>query len=149
MRIWKTEYFKQNLNENTMWTDNNQNEHTNVDRDKISLSPLDPFTVGYQITVTYRLLDKVKVFVLVVEVLLQVGHEVSLGDHNYKIQSQIPDKNLFYSLKLFLVRCKGAMFRIRNFNIKIWILILRLNLRNFTQILSLLQIVKKEFWIFV
>ncbi len=33
--------------------------------------------------ISYRLLDKVKVFVLVVEILLQVGHEVRLGDHNY------------------------------------------------------------------
>ena len=40
--------------------------------------------------VTNRLLDKVKVFILVVKVLLQVGHEVGLRDYNDKVQPKVP-----------------------------------------------------------
>lgn len=41
---------------------------------------------------SHRLLNEIKVFVLVVKVLLQVRHEVGLGDNDYEVKPEVPER---------------------------------------------------------
>ena len=45
-----------------------------------------------QAELPHCLLDEVKVLVLVVKVLLQVRHEVGLGDNDYEVKPEVPER---------------------------------------------------------
>ena len=45
-----------------------------------------------QAELPHRLLDEVKVLVLVVKVLLQVRHEVGLGHNDYEVKPEVPER---------------------------------------------------------
>ena len=66
-----------------------------------------------QAELPHRLLDEVKVLVLVVKVLLQVRHEVGLGHNDYQVKPKVPER-ISWSLQrdqLLQIPGQGALWQ--------------------------------------